>query len=627
MALRRLPAHFAAWLALIGMVLSGLAPIAAGNAVAASFKVPSRQALSVIDVQKIIAQAVGEAKARGAKATIAVVDRVGNVLAVYSMTGAKPTMAFPLGTPTALPPSLPSAAGAIAKAITGAYLSSSGNAFSTRTASMIVQQHFPPAPSTPGLESGPLFGVQFSQLPCSDLNTRFPGSATMRAAMIGPKRSPLGLSADPGGFPLYKNGVVVGGVGVMADGIYGLDPNVLDFDRDLDELIALAGLQGFAPSNTIRADRIPVDGSTLRFSDADVSQLHPLQSNFAALGTSAGGLVPVAGFFKGDAILPGAAYGSELSGIRLAKAAEFSNPEAFVLSNGRGVNRFPIRGGADGAEVGTALSAAEVRAVLEEAFKVMSRARAQIRRPLDTPAQVTISVVDSWGTVLGLVRSPDAPIFGTDISLQKARTVAFLSNRNAGALLLADPDPGVASTVAATRAFLGDSTAFTGKVAFSNRAIGNLARPYFPDGEVGRPNGPLSVPIAQFSPFATGLQTALIAQTLGANRCTNIPPAPSGQQRLANGIQIFPGAVPLYRGNTLVGAIGVSGDGIDQDDMIAFLGANNGGKKAGSIGNAPKAMRSDRIVVKVGVGVRLRFVNCPFAPFLDTSAQNVCEGL
>ena len=85
--------------------------------------------------------------------------------------------------------------------------------------------------------------------------------------------------------------------------------------------------------------------------------------------------------------------------------------------------------------------------------------------------------------------------------------------------------------------------------------------------------------------------------------------------------------MPLYRGNTLVGAIGVSGDGIDQDDMIAFLGANNGGKKAGGIGNAPKAMRSDRIVVKVGVGVRLRFVNCPFAPFLDTSAQNVCEGL
>jgi uncharacterized protein GlcG (DUF336 family) len=394
-------------------------------------------------------------------------------------------------------------------------------------------------------------------------------------------------------------------------------------------VIAFAGLQGFAPPVTIRADRIPVDGSTLRFSDAVKGQLHPLQSSFAALGAATGALIAVAGFYSGTAILPGAAYGSERSGFRFAKASEFSNAEAFVLSNGKGVNRFPIRGGADGAEVGTALSPAEVRSVLEEAFKVMSRARAQIRRPLDAPAQVTISVVDSWGTVLGLVRSPDAPVFGTDVALQKARTAAFLSNPRAGALLFANPDPGVATTVAATRTFLASSTALTGKVAFSARAIGNLARPYFPDGEVGRPNGPLSVPITRFSPFATGLQTTLIAQTLGSDTCTNVPRAPNGQQRLANGLQIFPGAVPIYRGGKLVGAIGVSGDGIDQDDMISFLGAHNGGKKAGgAIGNAPKTVRSDRIVVKVGeAGVRLRYVNCPFAPFLDTSAQNVCEGL
>lgn len=626
MALRKLTGQLAAWLALVGLVLSGFAPVAATTASAAVYKAPALEALTIADVQRIIAQAAGEAKARGAKATIAVVDRVGNVLAVYRMTGAGTTMR--INAPTQLPTNVfPSEFGAIAKAITGAYLSSAGNAFSTRTASMIVQQHFPPSPSTPGLESGPLFGVQFSQLPCSDLNTRFPGSAVPIDAMIGPKRSPLGLAADPGGFPLYKNGVVVGGVGIMADGVYGFDPNVLDFDNDLDEIIAFAALQGFAPPITIRADRIPVDGSTLRFSDATASKLHALNSNFASLGAGAGALIAVAGFYAGSAILPGVAYGTERSGFRFASAADFSNPEAFVLSDGKGANRYPIKGGADAAEVGTALKPAEVRAVLEEAFKVMSRARAQIRRPLDSPAQVTISVVDSWGTPLGVVRSPDAPIFGTDVSLQKARTVAFLSNRKAGELLLADPDPGVAPTVAAVRTFLSDSTALTGKTAFSNRAVGNLARPYFPDGEVGRPNGPLSVPITRFSPFATGLQTTLIAKTLGSSRCTNIPLAPSGQQRLANGIQIFSGSVPIYRGNTLVGAIGVSGDGIDQDNMIGFLGLNNGGLRVGGIGNAPKTMRSDRIVVNVGVGVRLRYISCPFAPFLDTSIQNVCEGL
>jgi uncharacterized protein GlcG (DUF336 family) len=41
--------------------------------------------LTVADVQLVIAQAVAEAQARGLNATIAVVDRVGNVLGVYRM--------------------------------------------------------------------------------------------------------------------------------------------------------------------------------------------------------------------------------------------------------------------------------------------------------------------------------------------------------------------------------------------------------------------------------------------------------------------------------------------------------------------------------------------------------------
>ena len=146
-----------------------------------------------------------------------------------------------------------------------------------------------------------------------------------------------------------------------------------------------------------------------------------------------------------------------------------------------------------------------------------------------------------------------------------------------------------------------------------------------------------------FSPFAVGLQSDLVIDNLGQHlahvisggvdpdtpqACTGVPDSPSGTPRVSNGIQIFPGSVPVYRGDQLVGGIGVSGDGIDQDDMVSFLGLHNAGVRVGGIGNAPADIRADRIVVDLGdAQVRLRYINCPFAPFLDDPAQNVCEGL
>jgi uncharacterized protein GlcG (DUF336 family) len=602
------------------------------------FSVPAAESLSSAEVGTVIAQAAAEARARGVVATIAVTDRVGNVLGVFAMPGAAATAQIPAAPDGTIRDvqglTIPSAGAAIAKAITGAYLSSSGNAFSSRTASFIVQEHFPPAPTTAGLESGPLFGVQFSQLPCSDL------AARASDGFIGPKRSPLGLAADPGGFPLYQNGVVVGGVGVIADGAYSFDPNVLDRDVDVDEAIALAGTVGFEAPVAIRADRITADGTSLRYTDIEYPQIGAVAG--ASFAGTAGALVPVAGYYIGASLLSGAAYGSEASGVRASTATEFANRDAFVLTNGAGVNRFPLRSGTDAGDVSAPLTAAEARVILEEAFTVMSRARAQIRQPLDSRAQVTISLVDTRGAVLGLVRSPDAPIFGIDVSLQKARTANFFSGGFAANELLAAGGE-VPQFVARTRTFLGDPTALTGGFAFSDRAGGNLSRPYFPDGEVGQPNGPLSRPIGEFNPFSTGLQSALIVGNLAQHlqfvtgqrpddtprNCTTLPGVAGGNSRLANGIQIFPGSVPVYRGNVLVGGIGVSGDGIDQDDMISFLGLHNGaGRAGGGLGNAPAAIRADRIVVAVGNRqVRLRYVNCPFAPFLDTAAQNVCEGL
>jgi uncharacterized protein GlcG (DUF336 family) len=601
--------------------------------------------LTSAEVETVVSRAVAEAQARGRPAVIAVVDRVGNVLAVFSMTGARATARARPGADGNIDVqgvTVPAALGAIAKAITGAYLSSSGNAFSTRTASQIVQQHFPPSRTTVGLESGPLFGVQFSQLPCSDLSARFAAGGGS-GALIGPKRSPLGLAADPGGLPLYKNGVVVGGIGIMADGDYGFDPEVLDVDQDDEEAIALAASIGNEAPVAIRAERISVDGTLLRFSDAQASDLKSNPASprsFASLNGSAGTLTPVAGFYAGS-IIAGTPYGSEASGIRNASLAEFNHPDAFILTNGSGANRYPVRAGSDAAEVGTALTVAETRALLEEAFKIMSRARAQIRQPLDSRAQVSISVVDTRGVALGVVRSPDAPIFGIDVSLQKARTAAFFSGKSAAADLAAvttasgAPDANVRDFVARSNNFIGPDF-LAGKIAVSNRGFGLVARPYFPDGEVAQSNGPFSRPIANFSPFSVGLQSALIVQNLvqvlgGGNptRCTFLPDTPGGGNRLQNGIQIFPGAVPVFRGSQLVGALGVSGDGIDQDDMISFLGTANAGLRVGGIGLPPAAIRSDQLLVKAsnGASVRLRFVGCPFAPFVDTAEQNVCQAL
>jgi uncharacterized protein GlcG (DUF336 family) len=609
---------------------------------------PAPESLTVTDVERVISLAVAEAQARNLPSTIAVVDRVGNVLGVFVMNGANLSLKVPdaPGGPSSNTdlqgvnlPAPAAVAGAIAKAITGAYLSSSANAFSTRTASQIIQQHFPPAPTTVGLESGPLYGVQFSQLPCSDLMQRFGSLGT--AALIGPKRSPLGLSADAGGFPLYKNGAVVGGVGVMGDGIYGFDPNILDVDNDVEEFIAFAATQGFAPNEDIKAERISVDGTLLRYSDATTAGLRggSLQS-FAALNGRVGNVVPVPGYSVGS-IIAGTVFGSEASGVRAATAAEFTNRDAYILSDGSGTNRFPIRAGTDAASVATPLSAAEARSLLEESFAVMSRSRGQIRRPNDSLAQMTISLVDTHGAVLGIVRGPDAPVFGTDVSLQKARTAAFFSNPRAASDLAATNSPSVGTFLASARTFFGSSNIFTGQHAWTTRAISNISRPYFPDGEVGRAPGPFSRDINGFNPFSTGLQSALIVGNvnthvgflLGRNpdtpaRCTTMPDATTGQNRLQNGIQIFPGSVPVYRGSTLVGAIGVSGDGIDQDDMAGFLGANTTGLRIGGIGNAPPAIRTDQIEVTVGgTKIRLRYIGCPFAPFLGTNQQNVCQGL
>lgn len=617
--------------------------------------------LGISDVQQIIAQGVAEAQARGLVATIAVVDRVGNVLGVYQMratgSSAEDFKTMRISTQSGATGGLegielvPSTLGAIAKAVTGAYLSSEGNAFSTRTASQIIQEHF-----NPGEEqkpAGPLFGVQFSQLACSDFMGAFVDGGPTPP---GPKRSPLGLSGDPGGFPLYRGGTVVGGVGVMAGPanekpLYTIDRNVTDVDQDDDEAIALAAGLGFGAPTERRADRITAGGKSLRYSDATSGDLMgaPADATFAELSVADGDIVAVEGYF-GGALQSGTAFATAASGVR-ADNEHYAGLDAFVFVDNADGNRYPPSSG-------TQLAQDEVQSIVRSALNVANRSRAQIRTPQNSQARVTIAVVDTDGEVLAMARTRDAPVFGSDVSLQKARTAAFMSSADAASVLGSVPDAkyldsnsassafssDVANYVSDVQGFLGNVSALTsGDIAFSSRGAGNIAVPFFPDGIDGRGQGPLSKPAGEFSAFNIGLQldvsyngvvnhlafllgltgTDVASGCLGRKSVLDTDPGvtePAVGPRLANGLQFFPGGVPIYRGNTLVGAIGVSGDGVDQDDMIAFLGV---AEASGDFSNAPVSMRSDRLVPQ---GVRLRYVQCPQTPYLNSSEQNVCSG-
>ena len=56
--------------------------------------------------------------------------------------------------------------------------------------------------------------------------------------------------------------------------------------------------------------------------------------------------------------------------------------------------------------------------------------------------------------------------------------------------------------------------------------------------------------------------------------------------------------------------------------MVSFLGTHNASQRLNTgIGNAPASIRADQLVVR---GARLRYVQCPQAPFIGSDQQNVC---
>jgi len=497
--------------------------------------------LSLADVQQVVAQAATRANQVSPNSVIAVTDREGYVLGVWVVNGGTPANDV--------------VANAIAKAGTAGFLSSDQHAFTSRTAGFIVQQHFPPG--VRNRPPGPLTGVNFSNLPFTDVN-RLKDPATYNPSLTnglngGVVPTPItgGLAGTPGGVPLYKNGRLVGGVGVAGDGDGPTDitPGTIA-NPDVDEDVALAGQTGFRPAEKIFGSHVTIDGIRLPyvFSDTTLPSVAP----FGTIGTNLAAFPLTAG--PGPISYPPLTLGGVAGEMRIPIIAD---PSGVALPNGA-----------------TRLTAVEVTNIIAAAARRARTTRAGIRLPRGRAAQVFISVVSnpnsagSPSVILGsFCTSPDTTRFSWDVSVQKARTAVFLSA----------PDR-----------------------AYSARTGGFLAQSLYPPG-INNTQPGLFFGLQERFSIITPVPIVATNPVNGAvfTTSTNVNP------NLPNGITIFPGGFPLYRNGVLVGAIGVSGDGIDQDDIIAASGA--------SLFPAPESIRADRTQYR---GARLPYAKFPRNPAL-----------
>jgi uncharacterized protein GlcG (DUF336 family) len=261
---------------------------------------------------------------------------------------------------------------------------------------------------------------------------------------------------------------------------------------------------------------------------------------------------------------PGAVY---LDGFRLP----FVNPAATRPAADTG-GTFDIapRNGAPAADgwlvgplAGGTLSVEDVRKIVQNAFDRASVTRAAIRLPLGSRTRMVISVADPDGNILAIYRMPDSTIFSIDVALTKARNVVYFSSLNRDARDL----PGV-----------------PGGTAVTNRTIGFGSQTFFPSGIYNSKPGP----------FADMYAADLTAP------CTQGHQPPNANQ---SGIVFFAGSAPLYRNGQLVGGLGVSGDGVEQDDYVSAGGAQGY--------EPPAAMRADQIFLRA---VRLPYWKFPRNP-------------
>jgi len=411
---------------------------------------------------------------------------------------------------------------AVALARTGAYFSNDQAPLSSRTVRFISGIHFPPGVTN--ASNAALYGIENTNRGCTLTANYLPGQTVQPSLALGGGPG-LGITTgkadlydsdpnavNPGGVPIFRSGVVVGGVGVA-----GVSSDVAEYAA-----FVAATSNGFGPAPA-PPGVVFLNGIALPFVNETIAPAGVNPGTFA--GT----------FLTGPASSPG------------------QPPEGDLVSPTAG-----LLGG---------LSASEVQQILSNAEATANLTRAAIRLPPGSAAKMVIAVADLDGSIIGLRRMTDATVFSIDVAVTKARNMVYFNSSARSAADLNQVPMGTAVT---------------------NRTLGFGAQPLFPPGIDGSSAGPF------FNLYTRDV----------ANPCTQgFQSGPPNTNK--SGIVFFPGSLGLYRNGALVGGLGVSGDGVDQDDYVTAGGA------AGF--EAPAPIRADQILIN---GVRLPYLKFPPVPTL-----------
>ena len=541
---------------------------------------------------------------------VAVTDRTGDILGVYSTTAASPADVADADNI------------AVSLARTTSFFSNSQAPLSSRTVETLSSFHFPPS-----------FASEFiaSRVPASDPVSPFP------TAVIAPTRRTTGIAGTPQG-PLWQinatnrgadietlatapptifNGNIVGPQPPGPPGEPLTDPfpaNVFfNPATNIDGTVTSPGitlLPGAVPLFKANAQGVPrlVGGVGVVVLDGGVPDVDAAE--FAAIQGASGTGAPGDEDFFFDAIpLEGAIT---IVGILLPYVKQTTIPSGFAPRVGVAPGDFLVasrpgrpdpfgyligpRAGVDGFG-GQVLTQPEVEQIIAQCIDSANRTRAQVRLPLGSPAKIIATVVDTRGLILAHYRMEDTLCDAIDVVPAKARSVVYYCQ----------PSSAPTSAFANGDTWPGFPTGDPRGIALTTRTLGFVSQPFYPPGIGGTFSqeeflaaGPAFVPAVGNTPpgplYPLALQNQLPEQF---ERWGNAPPDPGYQ----NGLTFFPGSVPLYKNGELVGALGVSGDGVEQNDLIAFDG--------GAGFEPPPELRIDNFTFQ---GVRLPYLKFPETP-------------